>query len=57
MIEKNDMTVREYIEANDERRKQHREYIEQFMSDSYDENNDLLLKAMEESERNERGNE
>ena len=54
MIDKRDMTVREYIEANDERREKSKAYIKQFLSDEFDKDNDLLLKAMEESERNER---
>ncbi len=51
MKKKNDMTVEEYIAANDERRDRHQEYLEQFLSDTYDEDNDLLLKAMTKDER------
>ena len=50
MIDKKNMTVEEYIESNDERRNQHKEYLNQFLSNEYGKDNDLLLKAMGEDE-------
>jgi hypothetical protein len=57
MIEKNDMTVRVYIQSNPERREKSKAYIKQFLSDEFDKDNDLLLQEMAKDERNERGNE
>ena len=50
MTDKKDMTVEEYIESNDERRNRHKEYLNQFLSNEYGKDNDLLLKVMGEDE-------
>ena len=51
MTYKTEMTVRQYIESNAERKALHQGYLAQFLSDEYDADNDLLLQAIENDGR------
>ncbi len=42
-------TIREYKESNKEIAKKSQEYLDNFMSEDYNENNDMLLKDIEKT--------